>query len=233
MRRLAHPLVERILAGVQRLVTRSTPARALGLALAALGVAGAFETPKQVKVLFEFRQEATEEREDLQGRGSIVIGRKNSAVGGALAGASTDVVTHRSTGLWTVVQDGGSSLLSVSTRLPYEEVVFFRDYLTGSGYVASGVVFENVGTRLRVSVQVLDDEKIRVRLEPSVSWVSPQGSGAIDVTEAASELVVRSREPITLGGATTELHELTRRILGLGSVRGASETTLVLTASIL
>ena len=200
----------------------------LGLPLAAVA-----EGTRQVKVLLEFRQTGTTEHEDLPGRGSVIIYGDDVRSRGGLSATSTTTRTRRSTGIFTIVQDGGSSMLSVNTRIPYQDVAYFRDYATGAGYASSGVSFENVGSALRVNASVLEGERIRVRLTPTISYFAADGSGAIDFTEAATELVVRAGEPVIIGGATSETNDLTRRILGLGSESGRSETTLVLTASFL
>jgi hypothetical protein len=91
----------------------------------------------------------------------------------------------------------------------------------------------DVGTSLKVRAIVLPDEHIRLRLTPSISWLADDSSGAIEFTEAATELVVRSGQPVVLGGSTTETHAVTRQILGIGARDAASETSVVLTATTL
>ncbi len=188
---------------------------------------------KRIKVLLEFRQSGVETREAVQGSGGIVIHRRGGVQShGGLDARSTETQSRRSTGIFTIVQDGGSSLLNVATRVPAQQVTYFHDYATGAGYVSSEVVFESVGTALRVSARLLPDDRILVQLTPTISFFSADRSGAIDFTEASSELVVRSGEPVVLGGATSETRDVTRRILGLDSVSGTSETTLALTATV-
>ena len=67
---------------------------------------------------------------------------------------------------------------------------------------------------------------------PRISYFSAEGAGAIDVTEASTELVVPNGQPVFLGGATTQMHELTRQILGFSERQSASETSVLLTATI-
>jgi len=55
----------------------------------------------------------------------------------------------------------------------------------------------------------------------------------IDFTEASTELIVPAGSPVVIGGSTTQLHEVTRYLLGFGGRQGASETTITLTANIL
>jgi hypothetical protein len=74
--------------------------------------------------------------------------------------------------------------------------------------------------------------QVHVRLTPRISYFSPDRSGAVDVTEAATELIVPNGQPVSLGGATTQMHQLTRQILGFSERQNTSETSLVLTATI-
>jgi type II secretory pathway component GspD/PulD (secretin) len=94
------------------------------------------------------------------------------------------------------------------------------------------VQFRDVGTSLKVRAAILPGNQVRVRLTPTVSWFSADGSGVIEVNEASTELVVPSGRPVMLGGATTQTHELTRRILGYRAGESSTETTMALTATI-
>lgn len=187
--------------------------------------------PRQVRVSIEFEQSGSEDREVLEGGGGIVI-RRQGGIGSSarIGGDSGTTKVRRSSGIFTIVQDGGDSMLSVAQRVPYEDVQFFRDYATGAGYLTRGVMFERVGTSLKVHADVLSDQRIRLRLVPSVSYFSADGSGAIDFTDAATEIVVESGKPVLLGGATTETEEVTRRILGYGASRTRSESSVLLRA---
>jgi type II secretory pathway component GspD/PulD (secretin) len=137
-----------------------------------------------------------------------------------------------STGIFTIVQDGGESTMLVASQVPYPQVAYYRDYLTGAGHVATGVQFRDVGTSLKVRAAILPGNQVRVRLTPTISWLSADRSGVIEVNEASTELVVPSGRPVVLGGATTQTHELTRRILGHRASEGSTETTMALTATI-
>jgi hypothetical protein len=201
------------------------------LAIVLLAAPGAAESAEQVRVSIEFRQSGTEAREDVQGSTRIVI----TSPGGTSsrtrlgAGSQTSRVTH-SSGIFTVVQNGGDSLLRVVTRVPYQDVQFYRDYATGAGYVTRGFAFEDVGTSLKVHADVLPDQRIHLRLVPTVSYFSAGGPGAIEFTDAATELVVENGKPVEIGGGTTRTEEITRRILGRGSRTAESETSIVLRA---
>jgi type II secretory pathway component GspD/PulD (secretin) len=103
--------------------------------------------------------------------------------------------------MFTIVQDGGESTLRVASQIPYSQVTYYRDYLTGAGYVTTGVQFKDVGTSLKVGAAILPGNQIKVRLTPTISWLSAEQSGVIEVNEASTELVVPSGQPVMLGGA--------------------------------
>lgn len=192
----------------------------------------AAQSSKQVKVLFEFRQSSTQSRGAVDGSGQVVITDRGARSMGGVAVDSTQRRTQRSTGIFTLVQDGGESTLIVASQVPYPQVAFYRDYLTGAGYAVSGVEFKDVGTSLKVGATVLPGNQVRVRLTPTISWFSADRSGVIEATEASTTLVVPSGQPVVLGGATTRTHELTRRILGYRASESGSETLMTLTATV-
>jgi type II secretory pathway component GspD/PulD (secretin) len=93
------------------------------------------------------------------------------------------------------------------------------------------MAFREVGTSLKVQASLVAGNQIRVRLTPRISYVAADGSGAIEFTEAATELVVPSGRPVVLGGSTSETHTVLRQLLGVGRELGVTETTVVLTAT--
>lgn len=204
----------------------------LGAAVAS-PVAVFAEGAKQIKVTVEFRQSGRESRDAVQGRGRVVITEGGGARSRARLGVeSTETRVVQSTGIFTVVEDGGESTLTVATQVPYPQIAVYRDYAVGAGYVAAGVAFKDVGTSLRVRASVLPGSRVRVRLTPTISYFSADGSGTIEFTEASTELVVPSGRPVALGGATTETHALTREILGFRAREASRETSALLTATI-
>jgi hypothetical protein len=70
-----------------------------------------------------------------------------------------------------------------------------------------------------------------VRLTPSISWLSANGSGTIEFTEAATEVIIASGQPLVIGGSTTQTHAITREILGIGARGGSRTTSVILTAT--
>lgn len=131
-----------------------------------------------------------------------------------------------------MVQDGGESILTMATRVPQNQVSFYRDYAGWIGYIDRRITFTEVGTSLRVAANALADKQIRVRLTPRISYFSAEHSGAIDFTEAMTEMIVPNGQPVSLGGSTSRIHELTRQILGYSERTSSSETQLVLTATL-
>ena len=191
------------------------------------------QSNKQVKVVFEFRLSGTQSREAVQGSGRVVITeRSGTQPSGRVAADSAQRRVQRSTGIFTIVRDGGESSMLVASQVPYPQVAFYRDYLTGAGYVATGVQFRDVGTSLKVGTTILPGNQVKVRLTPTISWFSTEKSGLIEVSQASTELIVPSGRPVVLGGTTTQTHELTRRILGYRASESGAETTMALTAII-
>jgi hypothetical protein len=202
-------------------------------AAAAQSFAGAAaQSAGNVRISVEFRQTGTSTREGAGAAGGVIVTERGGVRSRIRGGAeSTEVRSRSTTGVFTLVQDGGESTMVVATQVPYAQVAFYRDYATGQGYVASGVVFRDVGTALKVRAQVLPDRRIRVRLTPSISWFSADGSGTIEFAEAITDVVVPNGRPVVLAGSTTQTHAVTRRILGLDQQRTTGETTVVLTAT--
>jgi Flp pilus assembly secretin CpaC len=187
---------------------------------------------RQVKVVVNFKQSGNQGQEAVGGSGAVIIRKGNVRPQGRFEAEERQTTVQRTSGIFTLVQDGGASSLLVATRVPYAEAAYYYNYLTGAGYVATRVVFQEVGTALKVEADILPQNQIRVRLMPRVSYFSAEGAGAIDVTEAATELILQSGEPAFLGGATTRMHEVTRRILGYDERSGASESSIAVTATV-
>ena len=190
------------------------------------------QSRRQVKVVVESQQSANQNQQAVQGSGSVIIRKGNVYPSGRVTGGDRQTTVQRSTGIFTLVQDGGESILSVATQVPYNQTAFYYNYAVGNGYIQRQIVFTNVGTSLRVNAGILPDNQIRVRLTPRISYFSAERSGAIDFTEATTELIVPSGQPVSLGGSTTNMHEVTRQILGYRDRVSSSETNLMLTATI-
>lgn len=204
------------------------------LVILAVGLPGlaTAQSGKQVRVSFDFRQSSTQNRDAVDAGGRVIITDRGARTSGGVGVDSTQRRVRTSTGIFTIVQDGGESTMLVASQVPYPQVAYYRDYLTGTGHVATSVQFRDVGTSLKVRAAILPGNQVRVRLTPTISWLSADRSGVIEVNEASTELVVPSGRPVVLGGATTQTHELTRRILGYRASENSTETTMALTATI-
>ncbi|MEE8307776.1 MAG: hypothetical protein V3R81_10960 [Gammaproteobacteria bacterium] len=190
------------------------------------------QSRQQVKVLLKSKHFGNQSEQVVQGSGSVIIRRRNVRPSGRLSATERHTTVQRSTGIFTLVRDGGESILTVATRIPYEQVIFYRDYATGLGYVTRSIAFDEVGTSLKVTATILPGNQVQIRLTPRISFLSPDRSGAIDFTEASTEVIVPSGQPVSIGGSTSEMHEVTRRILGFSDRSSESESSLVLTATI-
>jgi hypothetical protein len=192
------------------------------------------QSTKQIKVVLEMRQSASQSRDAVQGAGRIIITERGGARASGRVGAeSTEQTITRSSGIFTIVQDGGESMLLVASRVPYAQTTYYRDYLTGAGHLGTGVSFRDVGTALKVRAMALPGNQIRVRMTPTISWFAADRSGIVEATEAATEVIVPNNRPVVIGGATSQVHELTRHILGVTAGQSASETLLTVRATLL
>jgi hypothetical protein len=187
---------------------------------------------RHIKVLLETKQSGTSNQEGVQGSGSVVIRRGTVQPSGRITANERQTTVQRSSGIFTLVLDGSESILSVATRVPQSQIAYYHNYAAGIGYIERHIVFNDVGTSLRVSAATLPDGQIQLRLTPRISYFSVERPGAIDFTDAATELIVPNGQPVSLGGSTTNLHEITRQILGYSNRSSSSETGLVVTATI-
>ncbi|HYY25528.1 MAG TPA: hypothetical protein VE689_08565 [Candidatus Udaeobacter sp.] len=186
---------------------------------------------RQIKVLLESQQIGKQLQEGLRGSGGVVIRREKVYPSGRVTADERQTTIQRSTGIFTLVQDGGESILTVAARVPQSQIGYYYNYAADIGYVERQIVFNDVGTSLRVNATALSDGSIRVRLIPRISYFSAERSGAIDFTEAATELIVPNGQPVSLGGSTTKMHEITRQILGYEDRASINETNLTVTAT--
>lgn len=211
--------------------------RSGALALAGLLIAGvlapaAGQTPPHVKVSVEFRQAALASRDAVQGSGRVIVTERSTRTRGRVDVDSTQTRTTQSSGAFTIVRSGGEASITLAQQVPYADVTFYQDHVTGQGYLVRGVTFRDVGTSLKVTATVLEGRQISVRLTPVISYLAPDGSGAIELTRASTDLVVRHGEPVVIAGGTQQTNSVTRRVLGLADVAASSDTVVVLTATI-
>jgi hypothetical protein len=204
------------------------------LAVAVVGSAlpASPQAGRQVKVVLEFQQKSLDSRQGVQGQGGVVIQDGKARGRGGVAAQDTTTRTTRSDGVFTVVQDGGTSSMVVASDVPYTVLSWFRDYASGKGYATQATAWQRVGTTLVVSPTILPDGQIRVRLTPQVSYFSPQGDGSIEFTDAATEVVVPNGRAMRIGGGTRGINQVTRQILGYSGQQSSSESSFILTATV-
>jgi hypothetical protein len=190
------------------------------------------QSRRHIKVVFETKQSGTSNQETVQGSGGVVIRRGTVQPSGRIIANERQTTVQRSSGIFTLVLDGSESILSVATRVPQSQTAYYHNYAAGIGYIERRIVFNDVGTSLRVSAATLPDGQIQLRLTPRISYFSAERPGVIDFAEAATELIVPNGQPVSLGGSTTNLHEITRQILGYRDRTSSSEISLVVTATL-
>jgi hypothetical protein len=151
---------------------------------------------------------------------------------GGLAVEDTTTRVTRSSGLFTVVLDGGAGSIMVADDVPTPQLAYYYDYATGKGYVAQGVAWQRVGTALSVRPVILPGNQIRVTLTPVISYFTAGGGGTIEVVEAATQLIVPNGGRMQFGGSTGSLHAVTRQVLGYRAEQSSQDTALTVTATI-
>lgn len=190
------------------------------------------QTRRHIKVVLDSQQNEQLGDQSVQGSGAVVIRRGTVNPSGRISANERQTTVQRKSGIFTLVLDGSESILSVATRVPQTQTSYYYNYALGAGYIERRIVFNDVGTSLRVTASTLPDGQIRLRLTPRISYFSADRPGAIDFTEAATELIVPNGQPVSLGGSTSSVHELTRQILGYRDRSSSSETALTVTATI-
>jgi len=190
------------------------------------------QTRRHIKVVLDSQQNEQLGGQNVQGSGAVVIRRGTVNPSGRIIANERQTTVQRRSGIFTLVLDGSESILTVATRVPQNQVGYYQNYALGVGYIQRQISFTDVGTSLRVNASTLPEGQIRLRLTPRISYFSVERPGAIDFTEAATELIVPNGQPVSLGGSTSKVHELTRRILGYRDRSISDETNLTVTATV-
>ena len=190
------------------------------------------QTRRHIKVVLDTQQTESFQREQLQGSGAVIIHRGTVNPSGRIVANERQTTVQRKSGIFTLVLDGGESILTVASRVPQNQVGYYHNYALGIGYIERQIVFSDVGTSLRVHAASLADGQIKLRLTPRISYFSAERPGAIDFTEAATELIVPNGQPTSLGGSISNMHQVTRQILGYGNRTSSNESELTVTATI-
>jgi len=197
----------------------------------AVGLTGHAQTRRHIKVVLDTEQTETQHREQVQGSGSVIIRRGGVNPSGRIVAGARQTTVQRRNGIFTLVLDGSESMLTVATRVPQHQVAYYQNYALGIGYIQRQINFTDVGTSLRVQATSLSDGQIKLRLTPRISYFSVERPGFIDFAEAATELIVPNGQPVSLGGSTSNVHELTRQILGYRDRSSTSDIHFQVTAT--
>ena len=205
----------------------------IAILVAMIATTSVVSAPPNIKVAVEFREAGVSSRDAVQSRGGVIITERGKVrSGGGVGVESRETRIRQSTALFTIVANGGEAMLTMATEVPYQQVAFFQDYATGRGYVGTGVAFQRVGTSLKVGAATLPDGRIRVRVTPTISYFSAEGSGAVELTDASTEIVVRNGQPVVIAGGSAQTTRVTHEILGLGQATRSADTTVLLRATI-
>ena len=152
---------------------------------------------RNIKVVLQIQQTGTSSQENVQGSGSVIIRRGTVYPSGRLTAGDRQTTVQRSSGIFTLVVDGGESILTVATRVPQSEVAYFHNYALGIGYIERRIVFNDVGTSLRVNAASLPDGQIKLRLTPRISYFSA-GTARRHRLHRSSDGVDRPQRPVRI-----------------------------------
>ena len=96
---------------------------------------------------------------------------------------------------YLMVMSGEKGHISIGEQIPYVQP--YWNYVNGLGLLPPGVVFQTVSTGFAVEPTVMG-ENIKLRIIPFISYLSPNGPGQIEIIDAASVVMLRRGETITL-----------------------------------
>lgn len=192
--------------------------------------------PGHVKVTVEFRQVSQNSQGgvSVQGTGpggTIVQIDPQGVTGSARVQIQESQRTvRRSVGSFLLIQDGGEGRLTVAEQVP--EVVWFQQYALAHNYITTAVIFQQVGTAFVVRPTILPNKRIRLRITPQISYKSDDGTGAIELVEASTEVVVQSGQPMTIGGSGGSGEVMRQFLLGYERANRTAQVSIVLTGEI-
>lgn len=138
-------------------------------------------------------------------------------------------------GAWLVVA-GGSWVGAQTSLIPpppghVKVTVEFRQVSQSTqGGITAAVILRQIGTALVVRPTILPNKRIRLKITPQISYRSDDGSGTIELVEAATEVVVQSGQPVTLGGSGGSGEVMRQFLLGYERVNRTGQVSIILTA---
>jgi hypothetical protein len=86
---------------------------------------------RNIKVLLETRQIGTSSQQGVQGSSGIIIRRGTVQPSGRVSGADRQTTAQRSSGIFTLVVEGGESIVTVATRVPQSEISCYYNHALG------------------------------------------------------------------------------------------------------
>jgi Flp pilus assembly secretin CpaC len=190
--------------------------------------------PGHVKVLVEFRQASASAQGGIAVQGTGPSGTLIQVDPGGVTGSAraqvqeTQRTVRRSSGSFLIIQDGGEGRLTVAEQVP--EVVWFHQYALQRNYITGAVVFRQVGTGLAVRPTILPNKRVRLKITPQLSYRTDEGGGTIELVEAATEVVVPSGQPVTIGGTAGSSEVVRQFLLGYERANRTNQVSIVLTA---
>ncbi len=207
----------------QRLLVRATESehRRLADALAALN-----RPPPNIRIDVEFDDLSSDRRRGASVSGGGVFGPGVSDVSIGLSVEDRTTRAHDRVRQSLVVASGREALLRVGERVPY--LAWLDGWGRRAGLYSTEIQWEDVGAFLAVEPTLIGEgPEIRIRLIPELSGRVAGRPHRIRFAAAATEVIARAGEPISLGGLARD-HEFYSRFL-VGADRGGSARSLNIT----
>ncbi len=151
----------------------------------------------------------------ITGHGKVIYGNGdisgNVAVNPSIHSSSTHISETSTQTL--MVMSGAHAELRVGTRVPY--LNWIMEYGYHHGFIAGNIQWENVGSFLSVEPDIIGEgPMVKVRLVPVLSGLVDGHRERIRFTEEATEVVVRSGNTVTIGGASNSRQFLSHFLVG-------------------
>lgn len=170
----------------------------------------------RIEVAFQERGEDRDSGFDLSARGRILLPRDGAPAGeGGLSGRvwNREDRMDRHTVQSLLVASGREAVLRVGERVPY--VSWFCDYGRRYGFLQARVAWQDVGAFLVVQPTVIGSgPEIRIRLVPELSGIAEGSPFRVRFATAATEVVVRSGQTVSLGGLARDEAFYSRFLVG-------------------
>src|SRR5258708_15218057 len=105
------------------------PAIILSLVFGFIATTIGYSQPRRnIKVVLQIQQTGTSSQQNVQGSGSVIIRRDTVYPSGRLTAGDRRTTVQRSSRIFTLVVDGGDSILTVAPPVPQKEIAHFHNY---------------------------------------------------------------------------------------------------------